>query len=228
MADTQYAPLGTVSVPADWTIPPSLEIILKTARATFNGASAAAAFRPAIEIISDSGHSVGLYMTDTDVAAGNSAEVSFYPFRSTQAASSQPVGVPDQEVIGNEFALIVTAGSAADFTLIQDSGSALLDFTHPTAPTIITTGVYAVTGYVTLSSTNSLTAAHDAVMVMDVGGTPLTCAASCVRGSTGGSRGMALSLVGKWTAPHSIHVTVHNWDTVSNQYACVFSVERLW
>lgn len=79
MADRQFDPLGTVPSPADWTLPPSLQVLLKNIYASFDGTGAAAAFLPCVEIISDSGHTVGTYPTSTQVAAGASADTTWFP-----------------------------------------------------------------------------------------------------------------------------------------------------
>lgn len=80
MADVQYRPLGTEAAPADWTLPSSIAFTLKAARASFDGSGAASAWLPALEVISDAGDRVGLYPTPTSVAAGASADVSFFPW----------------------------------------------------------------------------------------------------------------------------------------------------
>lgn len=79
MADRQFNPLGTVSAPAEWVLPPSLQLLLKQVYATFDGTSAAAPYLPCLEIISDSGHVIGDYPVDTSIAAGASADVTWFP-----------------------------------------------------------------------------------------------------------------------------------------------------
>lgn len=77
---TQYAPLGEVAAPADWVIPPSLEIVPVAIYAGFDGSTGAAEFVPCLDIISDSGHTVGRYVASETVAANSWAEVSWAPF----------------------------------------------------------------------------------------------------------------------------------------------------
>lgn len=78
MADRQFNPLGQESAPAGWTLPANLQLLLKQAYASFDGTGAAGSFQPCLEIVSDSGHTVGAYTAST-VAAGASADVTFFP-----------------------------------------------------------------------------------------------------------------------------------------------------
>lgn len=78
MADRQFNPLGTVSAPADWTLPAGLQILLKGVYASFDGSGAGSGFQPAFEVITDSGHSMGVFNCDTTVAAGGSADVTWF------------------------------------------------------------------------------------------------------------------------------------------------------
>ena len=79
MADTQLNPLGSVTAPASWTLPASLNLQPKNVYASYNGTSAAGSFVPCLQIISDSGHTVGSYPCATTVAAGASADVTWFP-----------------------------------------------------------------------------------------------------------------------------------------------------
>lgn len=96
MADVQYRPVGTHAAPNDWTLPSSVDFTLKCARASFDGTGAAAAWLPALEVLSDAGNRVGLYITPTSVAAGASADVSFFPWSRHHVAAA---GTGYQQVI---------------------------------------------------------------------------------------------------------------------------------
>ncbi len=89
MADTQIAPLGTVTAPADYTIPNAQEITLAAMFAHFDGSAAGTSWVPTLQIISDSGHTILEVPQDASVAAGSSVEASWAPFlrRATAAAS---------------------------------------------------------------------------------------------------------------------------------------------
>lgn len=79
MADTTYRPLGTVATPADWQLPGSLELLLKQVYAEFDGTGAAAAFLPAVVLKDDKGDTMGVYPCGSQVAAGGSADVTWFP-----------------------------------------------------------------------------------------------------------------------------------------------------
>src|SRR5258708_765955 len=79
-ADVQILGTGSRAATLDYNLPSGSELLLKAVRADFNGSGGAGDFLPAVEIISDAGHSVGVYPTDVTVAAGGSASVSFAPF----------------------------------------------------------------------------------------------------------------------------------------------------
>lgn len=77
--DRQILVTGTASAPADWTVPGNGQIRPKCITAAFDGSGAASTFFPAIKLISDAGVVVGIYPCLTSVAAGGSAEVSWFP-----------------------------------------------------------------------------------------------------------------------------------------------------
>lgn len=78
MTDPQFNPLGSESAPADWVLPGSLELTPKVVFASFDGTSAAGSFLPCLELIDDSGRVVGSFPTTTQVAAGASADVTWF------------------------------------------------------------------------------------------------------------------------------------------------------
>ena len=87
-ADVQVPIPGTSDAPFDYQIPQSVEFLLKSVRASFDGSGAAAAFLPAVELIAPGGASSWLVPTDSAVAAGGSADVTFAPFlRNAPAAT---------------------------------------------------------------------------------------------------------------------------------------------
>ena len=98
MPDTQFHGLGSGAAPQDWTLPDSLTMTLKAARAVYDGSAAVGAFLPALEIISDAGLPVGIYVSQTSVAAGASADVSFAPFLRSPSATSTGGGTLDQVI----------------------------------------------------------------------------------------------------------------------------------
>lgn len=80
MPDRQFvAPFGDHAAPADWLLPASLQIVPKLVYAKLNGAGAAGAYKPCLRIVSDSGHVAVEAVAEIVVAAGASADVSWFP-----------------------------------------------------------------------------------------------------------------------------------------------------
>lgn len=88
MPDLQIPAPGTKAAPLVYTVPGSVEMIVKAAFATFNGTGAGGAFLPCLRVLSPAGLVVGEYVTDSSVAAGSSAEVSFAPFLRASAGAT--------------------------------------------------------------------------------------------------------------------------------------------
>lgn len=84
----QFAPLGTVSAPADWNIPSNIVLSPSVVFAHFDGTSATGSFVPTLQILSDSGHVVAEIPQDVTVAAGASCEATWAPFLRTQSAAA--------------------------------------------------------------------------------------------------------------------------------------------
>lgn len=96
MADrtVQILPGGQSSAPFTYTIPASTAFTLLAVRATFDGTSAGGAFLPCVQLVSDA----GIVMAETigsSVAAGGSADASFFPWvkRQTVATSGNYLNV---------------------------------------------------------------------------------------------------------------------------------------
>jgi hypothetical protein len=64
----------------DFTVPGSQEIIVKAIKASYDGGGAAGSFIPAVQVISPAGEDAGTYTAVSELAAGDSADVSFGPF----------------------------------------------------------------------------------------------------------------------------------------------------
>lgn len=120
MADRQFNPLGNVSAPAGWTLPSNLQLLLKNVYASFDGTGAAGSYQPCIDIISDSGHTVGSYTAST-VAAGGSADVTWFPRVGSGSAGSSSLSSQIVRAFG-------TCG-LGDIPNVPSGGSALVSFT---------------------------------------------------------------------------------------------------
>jgi len=77
--DRQILVTGTAPAPANWLVPGNGQIRPKTITATFDGSGAGSAFIPTLKIKSDGGKLIGTYPVASSVAAGGSAEVSWFP-----------------------------------------------------------------------------------------------------------------------------------------------------
>ena len=86
----QYRPLGTVAAPAAWVLPDSVVLELEATRAIFDGSGATVSFLPTFDVISDAGDVVYSAPVAAAIAAGGSADVSWFPWRRGLAGSVQP------------------------------------------------------------------------------------------------------------------------------------------
>lgn len=105
MSDVQILAAGSESIPYAYTVPNTQEVIPKAVSAIFDGTGAAAAFLPVLEIVSDAGIVVA-QSPATQVAAGGSAEVSWFP----------RVGAGGGGASGLRFAYIGYSGSPVSCT----------------------------------------------------------------------------------------------------------------
>jgi hypothetical protein len=92
VADTQIRGLGSGPAPLSYIVPGAQEIVLKSLFASFDGTGAGGSFLPCVRIVAPGGGVVAEYITDSAVAAGSSAEVSFAPFLRGAAASTPSTG----------------------------------------------------------------------------------------------------------------------------------------
>jgi hypothetical protein len=89
--DLQRLVTGIAPAPAIFTVPGNGQIRPKSIFAAFDGTGAGSAFFPTLKVISDAGKTVGIYSSDTSVAAGASADVSWFPRLAAKAAAA-PAG----------------------------------------------------------------------------------------------------------------------------------------
>ena len=79
MSDTQILASGSAAAPEAYTVPPAQEIIVKAVSATLDGTGASGDFLPMLSIIPPGGVGAIECPMLTTVAAGESAEVSWFP-----------------------------------------------------------------------------------------------------------------------------------------------------
>lgn len=88
--DQQILVTGQASAPANWIVPGNGQVTPRAIYAVFNGTNAATTFYPALKVISDGGETVGVYPCPTAVAAGVSAQVSWFPRVAVGATAATP------------------------------------------------------------------------------------------------------------------------------------------
>ena len=77
--DQQILVVGTAATPASWRVPGNGQVTPRTVYALFDGSGAASPFQPALKVISDGGEVIGIYPCAQSVAAGGSANVTWFP-----------------------------------------------------------------------------------------------------------------------------------------------------
>jgi len=120
MPDAQIHPIGTTAAPAAYTIPTGAELLLKGVYAKFNGSGAAGSFVPLLRIKSDAGSVAFEIPADNTIAAGGSADATWFPHLAAAAPSTTGLG-----------SIVRAFGTCAlgDVPNVPAGGSALVAFT---------------------------------------------------------------------------------------------------
>lgn len=79
MTDTPILYPSVHATPSSYVVAGSQEIILKGVTASFDGSSAAGSYVPAFQVIDPGGNVIGTYTLNETLAAGASADVSWFP-----------------------------------------------------------------------------------------------------------------------------------------------------
>lgn len=79
MADISILDSAAHAAPKGYTVAGSQEIVLKGVTASFDGTGAAGSWVPAFQVVDPSGHVAGTYTAGSTLAAGASADVSWFP-----------------------------------------------------------------------------------------------------------------------------------------------------
>src|SRR5213079_2177939 len=87
MPDSIFSP-GPEDAPVSYEVPGSSEIVPLACAAVFDGSGAGGSFKPALIFRDQSGHVIARAATDETFAAGESAEVSWFPGVKVAAAST--------------------------------------------------------------------------------------------------------------------------------------------
>jgi hypothetical protein len=115
VADASILDPSIAPAPKGYLITGSQEIVLKSVTGSFDGTGAAAAFVPSLQIIDPSGFIVATFPVTTTLAAGGSADVSWFPglggggsvIGAATQAYSPPLDTPDSS--GFTFPVLSTA-----------------------------------------------------------------------------------------------------------------------
>lgn len=152
MADQIYED-GPVDAPAKYTVPGSAVIIPIAVQALLNGSGASGDFVPTLIFRSQAGHVIARVPTETTVAAGGSAEVSWFPGVKRSPTSSSGGGTwhycrvvcgpttPGGSIAGG----FGTTMSIASFATDDPTNYVQVDATHWSIPQV----PQLVCGYVT-------------------------------------------------------------------------------
>jgi len=98
MTDTPIIDLPVHAAPKQYMVAGAQEIILKGVTASFDGTLAAGDFVPAVQILDPGGHVVGTYTLGSTLAAGASADISWFPGVNPPASAVSALETTDGSV----------------------------------------------------------------------------------------------------------------------------------
>lgn len=128
------------ALPAQYVVPPTLDLQISSIVARFNGAAASGAFLPCLAIYSQDGHLVGRFHPNVEVSAGDTATVTYAPFLRTVTTTAGGCTVLTRDFDtkdGEDFgAGYLWNGGAGDATFVVDGSS-------PTGEAVAFSGTYA-------------------------------------------------------------------------------------
>jgi hypothetical protein len=93
MADISILDPAVKAAPKSYVVQGAQEIVLKGVTASFDGTGAGGSWTPAIQVVDPSGFVVGTYTLGQTLAAGVSADVSWFPGVTANAQTLPPVGL---------------------------------------------------------------------------------------------------------------------------------------
>jgi hypothetical protein len=146
--DQQIQVAGQASAPLSYTVPNAIEAALLCVNATIDGTAASGGFLPTVEIVSDGGLVVARCPCFTTVAAGASAEVSWFRLR-TPPTPATPLSLYQSTVLN-------TANIRSYWPLDETSGTTFADLGPSSRPLTIT-------GIPALGQPPLITSGHSAV-----------------------------------------------------------------
>jgi hypothetical protein len=200
---------GPLPAPVVFTVAPLQVVQPASVFATFDGSGAGGSFLPCLTVRSKNGDILSrTFPQGVTLAPGDIADISYGPFLGVGASSSSAAAVVER-ISGTDLA--VAANNVGAFTLAHLSGAALLDYTTPTNPTILTAGIYAVSLYVTIATAPAPALKFARIFF----GSAVALAGSAMvieGGNLGGPAFFAISTVTDLVAGQGVAVTVGNDD----------------
>lgn len=226
MADVQVHPTGIEACPADVIVPGSAEWLLKVCYAHFDGTGAGGSFKPLVRIKSDAGTVVAESAMSETVAAGASADCTWFPDVATAAAGGATVA-PDW---GTYFidSVSVNAGGRATSKWHFNAGSALLTIPGIGSPTFVARGVYTVSAWI--QSTDAWTATALGAGRLDFG-SPTSFEQRQTGGVDAGGtmRNFGIQLTAQANAGATVEVQFENFDTAArNMFSNQVLVQQVY
>lgn len=141
MADVEILASQRVSAPLTYAVPGGQEILLKCLAASFDGSGAAVSWQPAIQIVGPSGQVLRTFPLVNPLAAGASADVSW--FRGGGLVAAAPVPVAFASYSGSAAA--VGDGILTHFDWVWDATAGqedMFDLTNPAQPVARQAGIF--------------------------------------------------------------------------------------
>jgi hypothetical protein len=140
MGDVVISAPQVIAAGNGYTVPAAQEITVRNVRASFNGAAAAGSYVPTLQIVGDSGIVVAEAPVGETLAAGASADVSWFP-RVAAAAAGGPGGAGIQfDVDPQTGGLLDVETETGRFDLIQNAPAHDLNVVATTTDVLITGG----------------------------------------------------------------------------------------
>lgn len=229
---------GDNDAPYAYTVPASGEVEPSASVATFDGTGASGDFLCALVFRAQSGEVLMRVFPQTTVPAGDVAQVSYAPFpgglisKTGSGAISEidsstlditnPTGpvvdieLPSSTEGAGATPLAVGSDSQDSFSWVHVSGAALLDYTVPTAPTLVTAGIYAVN--VQVNVPGAPVPASVVFARVTLSNTLVSFATGTLvqeGGALGGPAALTLTYVEKFAAGAKLAVQVANDDPAS-------------
>ena len=158
MADIVIRSKAVQSTPAGYTVPGAQEILVKSVRAQVNGASAAGAFLPTLQLIAPDG-SITWQTAASQQAAGASADVSWFPGVGGQPVQQTAVAtLPTVALFINNFTVPSGVSTVVpwnqELSAHDPDGVFTVDLTTGIVTTTVT-GVFMVQSYVIFTGTHA-------------------------------------------------------------------------